>query len=482
VARDFEDIERDFGGAAVREALDGAQYVGPGFAPLGRAGGGQAIVHGRSRSSGAIRRPSRGASSSTASSCAAARSAPSSLRARRARRRSRSAARSAWRPGKDMLGHRVWNGPHRVLAVEPRGRSRGGREDRPRLPQAVGSDAADLGDRLFINGADSIGSAGSSSRSRTTSAASSCSAGLRSADRGAEASSRSTISTSTRSSLQPRGRREQQPGDRRGGQGMAAHRPRGGLRDRAGAPPAEDDGRRVHRAGCPRRRRDDQCRPLVPGAAAHEQDDREEASASRSATASASSRSTTTRTTRRRPRSRPSGTRVRHGRRLGNADVGRRARRTSIGAMQRWSPPDVFGGVTTRQLGHLRRKGPGSMRSLVSSAQDDRHPLADRKRQGRPDRQTSGLCEEHALAGQMDDPLIAPGRASRDQAADHPADDHRQARCPAHNRPPCCSALEGRPQRWLHRQPIDERRLARRNSPAVRGADARLRLRQGLRD
>lgn len=62
--------------------------------------------------------------------------------------------------GREMLGHRVWNGPHRVWLWNLEDEL----EEVEKLVHAFlklwSIDPADLGDRLFINGADSIGSAG----------------------------------------------------------------------------------------------------------------------------------------------------------------------------------------------------------------------------------------------------------------------------------------------------------------------------------
>lgn len=157
VSRDFEDIERDHGGAAVREALDRAHYVGPEFAPYGepeaakQAFAAQPFVwrdpatiprrqflYGfelRRRQVSAVVAP--GAAGKT------------TLKIGRA---------ICMATGLNKLGHRVWNGPHRVWLWNLE-------DDLEEVEKIIHAflkmwdlTAADLGDRLFINGADSINS------------------------------------------------------------------------------------------------------------------------------------------------------------------------------------------------------------------------------------------------------------------------------------------------------------------------------------
>jgi hypothetical protein len=159
VARDFDDIERDYGGDAVRAALDSATFPGPDYPPfegeepdkrsfaatpfvwrdpttLPR----RQFLYGfelRRRQVSAVVAP--GAAGKT------------TLKVGRA---------ICMATGKDMLGHRVWNGPHRVWLWNLE-------DDLEEVEKTVhaflklwGIDASELGDRLFINGADSIGSNG----------------------------------------------------------------------------------------------------------------------------------------------------------------------------------------------------------------------------------------------------------------------------------------------------------------------------------
>lgn len=157
MSRDFEDIERDHGGAAVREALDRAHYVGPEFAPYGepeaakQAFAAQPFVwrdpatiprrqflYGfelRRRQVSAVVAP--GAAGKT------------TLKIGRA---------ICMATGLNKLGHRVWNGPHRVWLWNLE-------DDLEEVEKIIHAflkmwdlTAADLGDRLFINGADSINS------------------------------------------------------------------------------------------------------------------------------------------------------------------------------------------------------------------------------------------------------------------------------------------------------------------------------------
>jgi hypothetical protein len=334
VARDFEDIERDFGGEAVREALARARSrprlraVWTSRRPESAQLHGHAVRLARSGDHPAAPVPLR-------LRARGVRSARSSRQARPARRRSRSAARSAWRRAGPARPSRLER-PASRLAVEPRGRSRGGREDRPRLPQAVGPRPDELGDRLFINGADSIGANGLKlavednfggfKLQRPVSEAL-IEELKRQADRLSrhrpvrQSATRSTRTATRRSTRWPRnGCASPTRRTARSGWRITCARRR----------------RRVHRSGRPRRRRDDQRRPLVPGAAAHEPERRrklqiEECDRKRYF------RSTTTRTTRPRPRSRPEWYEfVSVG--LGNGDVtGRRtaSARSSAGAARR---------------------------------------------------------------------------------------------------------------------------------------------------
>jgi hypothetical protein len=159
VARDFEDIERDYGADAVRKALGGARFVGPEFAPVGepetekRSFTAEPFVYRdpatlprrqflygfelRRRQVSAVVAP--GAAGKT------------TLKIGRA---------ICMATGRDMLGHRVWNGPHRCWLWNLE-------DDLEEVEKTVHAflklweiDPRELADRLFINGADSVGANG----------------------------------------------------------------------------------------------------------------------------------------------------------------------------------------------------------------------------------------------------------------------------------------------------------------------------------
>jgi hypothetical protein len=160
VARDFDDIERDYGADAVRDALDNARFVGRNdHSPINAEDQDQRnftatpfvyrdpatiprrqFLYGfelRRRQVSAVVAP--GAAGKT------------TLKVGRA---------ICMATGKDMLGHRVWNGPHRVWLWNLE-------DDLEEVEKTVHAflklwelDPDDLGGRLFINGADSIGANG----------------------------------------------------------------------------------------------------------------------------------------------------------------------------------------------------------------------------------------------------------------------------------------------------------------------------------
>ena len=158
-SRDFEDDERDYGAAAVRAALDAARFPGPELGPIG-----EPEVEKRSftaapfvyRDPASIPRRQflygfelrrRQVSAIIAPGAAG----KTTLKVGRA---------ICMATGQDRLGHRVWNGPHRVWSWNLE-------DDMEEVEKTVHAfmklwniDPADLADRLFINGADSIGAAG----------------------------------------------------------------------------------------------------------------------------------------------------------------------------------------------------------------------------------------------------------------------------------------------------------------------------------
>jgi hypothetical protein len=159
VARDFEDIERDYGADAVREALGGARFVGPEFAPVGEP---EAEKRSFTAAPFVYRDPTsiprrqflygfelrrRQVSAVVAPGAAG----KTTLKIGRA---------ICMATGRDMLGHRVWNGPHRCWLWNLE-------DDLEEVEKTVHAflklweiDPSELADRLFINGADSVGANG----------------------------------------------------------------------------------------------------------------------------------------------------------------------------------------------------------------------------------------------------------------------------------------------------------------------------------
>jgi hypothetical protein len=158
VARDFDDVAREDGADAVRRALDGASFPGPDFAPIGESDDRRSFtaqpftwrdpatiprrqfLYGfelRRRQVSAVVAP--GAAGKT------------TLKIGRA---------ICMATGRDLLGHRVWNGPHRCWLWNLE-------DDLEEVEKTVhaflklwGIGPDDLAGRLFINGADSIGANG----------------------------------------------------------------------------------------------------------------------------------------------------------------------------------------------------------------------------------------------------------------------------------------------------------------------------------
>jgi len=156
VARDFDDQAREYGGDSVRAALDAAQWVGRETAPYPEA---------------EVERPQFTAMPFTWRD-------PATIPRRQflygfeLRRRQLSAVVAPGAAGKttlkvgraicmalgrDLLGHRVWNGPHRVWLWNLE-------DDLEEVEKTVHAflklwdlDPRDLGDRLLINGSDTTG-------------------------------------------------------------------------------------------------------------------------------------------------------------------------------------------------------------------------------------------------------------------------------------------------------------------------------------
>lgn len=159
MARDFEDMEREDGGAAVRAALAAARFTGPAFAPIDEP---EAEKRSFSATPFTWRDPvtiprrqflygfelrRRQVSAVVAPGAAG----KTTLKIGRA---------ICMATGKDLLGHRVWSGPHRVWLWNLE-------DDLEEVEKTVHAfmklwnlDPDELGDRLYINGADSLGSNG----------------------------------------------------------------------------------------------------------------------------------------------------------------------------------------------------------------------------------------------------------------------------------------------------------------------------------
>ena len=157
MARDFDDVARDEGADAVRAALDAASFPGPDYPPIDepekRSFAAAPFVY---RDPATIPRRQflygfelrrRQVSAVVAPGAAG----KTTLKIGRA---------ICMATGRDLLGHRVWNGPHRVWLWNLE-------DDLEEVEKTVHAflklwnlDPTDLGDRLYINGADSIGSSG----------------------------------------------------------------------------------------------------------------------------------------------------------------------------------------------------------------------------------------------------------------------------------------------------------------------------------
>lgn len=153
VARDFEDVDREFGAEAIRDALDASQWLWPEassegvqdnvvrFAPTSFTWRDPATIPRREFLYGfELRRKQASAVVGVGAG------GKTTLKVGRA---------LCMATGRDMFGHRVWNGPHRVWLVNLE-------DEREEIEKTVHAfmklwdlSAADLGDRLFIDGIDS---------------------------------------------------------------------------------------------------------------------------------------------------------------------------------------------------------------------------------------------------------------------------------------------------------------------------------------
>lgn len=158
LARDFDDVLREEGAEAIRAALDNAAWAGPEFAPPGDEPDRRTFtaLPFTWRDPTTIPRRQflygfelrRKQVSATIAPGAAGKT---TLKIGRA---------ICMATGREMLGHRVWNGPHRVWLWNLE-------DDMEEVEKTVHAflkhwelTELDLAGRLFINGADSVGSAG----------------------------------------------------------------------------------------------------------------------------------------------------------------------------------------------------------------------------------------------------------------------------------------------------------------------------------
>ncbi len=159
VGRDFDDDRRDFGDEAVRAALSTALWPAPHATQQAGADPGRLAFPATPftwRDPATIPRRHflygfelrRGQLSSVVAPGAAGKT---TLKVGRA---------ICMALGKDFLGHRVWNGPHRVWLWNLEDEMEEVEKTVHAFLKLWNVDPGDLGDRLFINGSDSVGAAG----------------------------------------------------------------------------------------------------------------------------------------------------------------------------------------------------------------------------------------------------------------------------------------------------------------------------------
>ena len=158
MARDFDDVARDEGADAVRAALDASRFPGPDFAPVESSDDKRqftaepfvwrdpATIPRRQFLYGFELR--RKQVSFTVAPGAAGKTTFKIGRA------------ICMATGKEMLGHRVWNGPHRVWLWNLEDEMEEVEKTVHAFLKLWDIDPRELEDRLFINGADSIGATG----------------------------------------------------------------------------------------------------------------------------------------------------------------------------------------------------------------------------------------------------------------------------------------------------------------------------------
>ncbi|MBO9377693.1 AAA family ATPase [Sphingomonas histidinilytica] len=158
MARDFEDDERDFGGAAVRAAIDQAQWPWPvAPEPVDMAEPGAPITF--KATPFAWRDPATIPRRQFLYSFQLRRGQVSSLISPGATGKTTFKVGRAlcMVTGRDLLGHRVWNGPHRVWLWNLEDEMEEVEKTVHAFMKLWNLTAADLADRLFLDGIDSAG-------------------------------------------------------------------------------------------------------------------------------------------------------------------------------------------------------------------------------------------------------------------------------------------------------------------------------------
>lgn len=156
---DFDDLERDYGGDAVRAALQQAEYVGQDFPPYGDEPAERLALSARPfewRDPATIPRREflygyelrRKQVSATIAPGAAGKT---TLKVGRA---------LCMVTGRNLLGHNVWNGPKRVWLWNLEDEAEEVEKTVHAFLKLWDMDPREINGRLFMNGADSVGSAG----------------------------------------------------------------------------------------------------------------------------------------------------------------------------------------------------------------------------------------------------------------------------------------------------------------------------------
>lgn len=158
VSRDFDDEARDYGADAVKAALDAAQWPGPDFAPVGDDPDRRQFTATPFTWRDPATLPRRQflygfelRRKQISAMIAPGASGKTTLKIGRA---------IAMATGKDLFGHRVWNGPHRVWLWNLEDELEEVEKTVHAFLKLWNIDASELDGRLFIDGADSVGANG----------------------------------------------------------------------------------------------------------------------------------------------------------------------------------------------------------------------------------------------------------------------------------------------------------------------------------